>query len=182
MKCADSPGESMLDQMIRREPCRLTARIQRIIQDQATAEDLAQETLLKALHRLDSLRGDPAEPLLCAWLDRIARNLAYNYVRDRSRRPAQHSLELIGPELLPAPEPDPAAAVVTQDATAHLVELVQSLDRPLRQVFLLREIEGLSTAETAQLLQIKEGLVKWRLHKARKLLQARLSPTRHLDG
>lgn len=173
MHCAVAQGESLLDQMIRREPTRLTARIRRIIRDQATAEDLAQDTLLRALHGLHSLRSEPAEPLMCAWLDRIARNVALNYVRDQGRRPQAGSSEAL--EFLPAATPDPASAVASDDATAHLIGLVQSLKPELKQVFLLREMEGLSTAETAQVLGIKEGLVKWRLHKARQVLQANLS-------
>lgn len=172
MQCSVAQGQMLLGEMIQREPTRLSARIGRMIRDQVTAEDLAQDALLRALHGLHTLRGEPAEPVMCAWLDRIARNVAFNYVRNQGRRPIHEGdaqLENLATEGL-----DPGSAVASDDATAHLISLVQALPPDLKQVFLLREMEGLSTAATAQLLGIKDGLVKWRLHKARQRLQTSL--------
>ena len=174
-------GQHILSAMIAREPQRLTRRIQRIIRDETTAEDLAQESLVRALRGLLTLRGQAEEPLLCSWLDRIARNAAYNYVRDRNRRPDEMSLDDPEPESeplaerLPSTDLDPALVCSQKEARHRLHTLIQNLPADLRAVFLLREMEELSTADTAAALGIGEGLVKWRLHRARALLRERLN-------
>jgi RNA polymerase sigma-70 factor (ECF subfamily) len=180
MPTKTAAGQRILSAMIAREPKRLTRRILRIIRDKVTAEDLAQESLVRALHGLITLRGEAEEPLLCSWLDRIARNVAYNYVRDQGRQPAAVSLNDHDTESeplvdqLPTSDPDPALACSQKEVRHQLHTIIQSLPADLRAVFLLRDMEELSTADTATALDIGEGLVKWRLHRARALLRQRL--------
>jgi RNA polymerase sigma-70 factor, ECF subfamily len=162
--------QQTLTTMIEREPHRLTTRIGRIIRDEISAEDLAQEALLRALRSLASVGSDGGEARMCAWLDRIARNLAYNHIRDTGRRPVAQPLD----DQFQSKEPDPAQACVSADTRTHLFTLIQGLPSGLREVFLLREQEGLSTAQTAAMLEIGEGLVKWRLHRAKQLLRQTL--------
>lgn len=162
--------QQTLTAMIEREPNRLATRIGRIIRDELSAEDLAQETLLRALRSIATVEPDGGEARLCAWLDRIARNLALNYIRDRGRRPATAPLD----EQIPADDEDPAIACAAADTRTQLLALMQGLPSGIREVFLLREQEGLSTAQTAEVLGIKPGLVKWRLHRAKELLRAAL--------
>jgi RNA polymerase sigma-70 factor (ECF subfamily) len=75
---------------------------------------------------------------------------------------------------LPAPEPEPATAVGQAEVRHTLLDLIRALPAELRAVFILRDVEGLSTAETAAALGIGEGLVKWRLHHARRRLRDQL--------
>lgn len=168
---ATAAKRDLLISMVTREPDRLAARIRRIIRDEFTAEDLAQDALLRALRGLQRLRGEAGEASLCSWLDRIARNVAYNHVRDQGRRPASTPLYM---EASDGAALDPAEACSLAEARTQLYGLIRTLPDGVRQVFLLREVEGLSTAEAAGALAISEGLVKWRLHRARQLLRAAL--------
>lgn len=181
MSDGQSAKRELLGEMIEREPLRLPARIQRIVRNEATAEDLAQQALVRALAALSSLRGQAEEPLLCGWLDRIARNLALNHLRDQKLRPSHESLDSVPSvgqplvEQLATVAPDPAEACDIGETHAYLFGFIEALKPELRAVFLLRDVEGLSTAEAATSLGIDEGLVKWRLHRARQSLRAGLA-------
>jgi RNA polymerase sigma-70 factor (ECF subfamily) len=172
----ESNARDRLDQMISREPRRLPTRIGRLIRDDFAAEDLAQESLVRALRNLETVRGTD-EALLCKWLDRIARNVAFNYARDEGRRPASVSIDAQDdlPGSLPSPEPDPGTAAIMAEDQQTLLEVMHALPAEFRIVFILRDVEGLSTLDTAATLRISDGLVKWRLHHARKLLRQKLA-------
>lgn len=168
---------TLLSSMIEREPDRLAARIQRIIRDEMTAEDLAQDAVLRALNGLGSVRAEAGEASLCAWLDRIARNTAYNHLRDQGRARKHLAPQPLDEEVAQsAPGAEPEAICAAAETRTLLFNLVRSLPDGIRQVFLLREMEGLATAETAAALAIGEGLVKWRLHRARQLLRTAIGP------
>src|SRR5215467_2807372 len=151
----ENEARARLDQMISREPRRLPTRIGRLIRDDFAAEDLAQESLVRALRNLTTVRGTD-EALLCKWLDRIACNVAFNYSRDEGRRPSSMSIDarddLSGS--LPSAEPDPALAADIADDRRRLSEVMRSLPSDLRVVFTLRDVEGLSTLDTASTLGI----------------------------
>lgn len=166
-----------LTKMVGQEPERLTVRIGRIIGDTAVAEDLAQDSLLRALRNIDSLRGPADEPLLCKWLDRIAHNVAVNHVRDDQRKPAVCSIDDSQTNLteqLPDVEPAPDTAVSQNETAQQLQNLINTLPPDLQDVLILRDVKGMSTKETAVALDIKEGLVKWRLHQARQQLREQI--------
>ena len=122
------------------------------------APDLAQRTFVRAHAALPRFRFDCP---LRNWLLRIAVREYLHWRRD-----ARPTLPL--DEARPAPAPDPEA-VVLRDALADL-------PADLRDPFLLRNVEGLSTRETAEALGIPEGTVKSRCHAARRRLQIALSP------
>lgn len=170
-------ARTCLTEMITREPRRLPTRIGRLIRDDVAADDLAQESLVRALRGLATLRGAD-EALVCKWLDRIACNVAFNHSRDQGRRPVGVSIDADDGALaatLPTPEPEPAVAVGRTELQHALVELIRALPAEIREVLVLRDVEGLSTAETARSLGIGEGLVKWRLHHARRRLRDQLA-------
>src|SRR5687768_13997500 len=123
--------------MIAREPQRLPSRIRRLIRDDVAAEDLAQESLVRALRNMATLRGAD-EGLVCKWLDRIACNVAFNYTRDEGRRPAGVSIDADGGALaaeLLAPEPQPAAALGQTEVRHALLDLIRALPAEIRAVF-----------------------------------------------
>ncbi|WP_110516003.1 sigma-70 family RNA polymerase sigma factor [Herpetosiphon llansteffanensis] len=176
MEASELNAHDRLIAMITREPQRLMRRIGRLISDDFVAEDLAQESLVRALRNITSVRQSD-EGVVCKWLDRIAHNVAINYARDQGRQPLGVSLDApnaVYSETISTNEPEPAAMLVQAEVQHELLDLIRALPAEFRAVFLLRDVEGLSTAATAQALAIDEGLVKWRLHKARKRLRAQL--------
>ena len=164
-----------LARMLAEQPRRLPGRVRRIVRDPDLAEEIAQEAVARAGRGLGRLRGGADEALLCSWLDTIARNLAFNHVRDASRRPPSRPLEEScdsGPESRGMD--DPGTALLANEARRELRAAFESLPPGLRDVVLARLVEERSTTETAERLGIGEGLVKWRLHRARELLREHL--------
>jgi RNA polymerase sigma-70 factor (ECF subfamily) len=125
------------------------------------AEDLTQQTFVRAFHHLD--RFDTRRPLI-NWLLTIARNAALNHFRSAKR------WEEI-PEETPAAGPTPASAAEERDQTANLWDRARAiLSRRQFEVLWLRFGEGLSTGETAQLVGLTQTHVKVLIFRARKSL------------
>lgn len=150
----------------------------RLLGDEDEAEDVVQETFLNAFKAIDSFDGRSS---LGTWLYRIAYNAAL--MRLRRWQPTlvsvdEPALAEDGAELprqlfdwCCLPEEDFEAA----EARAELEAAIEELPEKLKAVFVLRELEGLSTEETAQALGLSLEAVKTRLHRARLWLRERLS-------
>jgi RNA polymerase sigma-70 factor (ECF subfamily) len=132
--------------------------LRRVVGDAEPARDLTQEVFLRV-----SKAGvpDASDIGRRAWLFRIARNLALNYLRDGRRRPVSVAL---GHHAVPATQ---ELALALRDAIAQLAELD-------RDVFVLRESAGLSYDEIAAACEIPLESVRARLHRARQALRAEL--------
>jgi RNA polymerase sigma-70 factor, ECF subfamily len=148
-----------------------------LLRNPQEAEDVVQETFLKALRNLHAYR---AEARFSTWLVSIALNEARSSLR---RHRALESLdntsdetERIAPELLRDWREVPSEALERLEVRKLLMEAVTQLPLIYREVFLLREIEELSIIESAQALSISVASVKVRLHRARIMLQRHLAP------
>ena len=145
--------------------------------DEQQARDVMQETLLAAARGLHAYRG---ESRLTTWLYTIARSFCTKLrTRGDAGKPLQ-SLEELGEEGFEAAL---AAAQQVPDAQATQLELQRVLTRAIRElppaqreVLVLRDIEGLSAAEVAEVLGVNVEAVKSRLHRARSSLRERLLP------
>ena len=150
----------------------------RLTGTEAEAEDVVQETFLSAFKAIDSFEGRSG---LSTWLYRIAHNAAL--MRLRRVRPNQVSVddeEAFG-EGLPVPSQLrdwcclPERDFESSEARAELERAIRDLPEKLRAVFVMRELEGLSTEETAEALDVSSDVVKVRLHRARLQLRECLS-------
>lgn len=130
-----------------------------ILRDASAAEDVAQETFLRAFRAAH--RVDPGEGVR-AWLYRIAVNTALNEVRRRKREAA--ALERTG-----APEPS-RDEIDSRDTSAVVGEAIDRLPDRLRVTVVCRYFLELTEREIAQVLKIRPGTVKSRLHEARRQL------------
>lgn len=160
---------ALLERMVAEQPGRLSRKMRAAGHEGLDAEDLAQETLVRAIRSLEGLRGPADEALLCGWVDRIAVNLSRNALRTLARQPHVESL----------PE-DPVRGPVDPD-DADLVACRRSLDSLLadlpdeqRVVFVARVLEERTTAQIAADLGISDDLVRWRLRTARQRLRERI--------
>lgn len=150
----------------------------RLMGDEAEAEDVTQETFLNAFRGIDSFDG---RSQVSTWLYRIAYNAALG--RLRQHRPVEVSVDDTAEgsegELVPEALFDwcclPESDFESTEARAQVESAVRQLPDTLRVVFVLREMNGLSTEETAQSLGVSEAVVKTRLHRARMWLRERLS-------
>jgi RNA polymerase sigma-70 factor (ECF subfamily) len=178
--------EAAVRTIVRRYNRRLFRVARAVVHDDAEAEDIVQETYVRAFTHIGTFRGGSS---LSTWLTRIALNEALG--RLRRRRPTT------GIEAIDAEAARDGASVVTFPATAPtanpetdmarrqvrqlLEQAVDGLPEPFRLVFILREIEGLSVEETALHLDLQPETVRTRLHRARRLMRLalarELSPT-----
>jgi RNA polymerase sigma-70 factor (ECF subfamily) len=154
----------------------------RILQHEADAEDVTQQTFLSALEHLGAFREEAS---VGTWLMRIATHAALKVLRKRRGLPTT-SLEALtepeeGYEGLGHPEyiadwsQSPAELAARHETRRLIEEALAGLDEKHRLVFLLRDVEGLSVRETAETLGISEGNVKVRLLRARLQLRERLT-------
>jgi RNA polymerase sigma-70 factor (ECF subfamily) len=142
------------------------------------AEDILQETFLKAFRGIKNFDGRAA---LSTWLYRIAANEALMLLR--RKHPETVSIEEPDPEAEMEQEPlqivdwccIPETELLSAESRKNLESAIQRLSPALKVVFLLRDIEDLSTAETAQALNLSEEAVKTRLSRARLRLREELS-------
>jgi RNA polymerase sigma-70 factor (ECF subfamily) len=149
------------------------------LKNEADAEDAAQETFLNAYHKLSSFRG---ESKFGTWLISITLNEARNRLR-RAKIVKMESLDQspdeeghISPALLRDWREIPSEALERHEIRHLLRKAVGELPPIYREIFLLRDVEELSVAEAAEVLQITAVSVKVRLHRARIMLQKCLAP------
>jgi RNA polymerase sigma-70 factor (ECF subfamily) len=145
-----------------------------ILRNDSEAEDVVQETYLRALTGLEQFRGDAA---LGTWLIRIAMNEALG--RLRRQRPMvdwdSHGEERLQAEIIQFPlsaaANDPERTMAQSQVRNILEHAIDELPDAFRLVFMARIVEGMSIEETAELLALKPETVKTRLHRARSLLR-----------
>jgi RNA polymerase sigma-70 factor (ECF subfamily) len=145
-----------------------------ILRNDSEAEDVVQETYVRAFTHLESFRGDSS---LATWLARIAMNEALG--RLRRQRPSV-DLDALAPGALEAqiiqfplsaPSGDPEKSMAQREIQ-HVVEhAIDELPEAFRIVFITRVMEGMNVEETADILGLKPETVKTRLHRARTMLR-----------
>ena len=169
-------GDSGAFRILVRRHDRYLYRIARsVLLNDHEAEDIVQETFVRAFTHLDSFRGASS---LSTWLTRIALNESRR--RKRSHR-HQLGLEVLDfsssqrdaqmPDSSTYAFQDPERATAQDQIRIVLERAIDGLPHPFRTVFVMREVEGASTQETASALGILPQTVKTRLHRARRLLR-----------
>jgi RNA polymerase sigma-70 factor (ECF subfamily) len=146
--------------------------------DPAAAEDVLQETFLSAFR---SIARFEAKSQLSTWLYRIAYNAALMRLRRRQvetvslDEPVEDDEGVLQPRDFADWSENPERAVLDAEMRRVMDEAVGTLSETLRSVFVLRDVNGLSTAQTAQVLGLSEEAVKSRLLRARLALREKLS-------
>ncbi|WP_426162478.1 sigma-70 family RNA polymerase sigma factor [Pseudoduganella sp. R-34] len=161
------------DQLVARYQRRLLRLVLRLLRDPAEAEDVVQETFLKAYRALPRFRGEAA---FYTWLYRIALNGARNAILRRRQRSAPQG---VAPSQLPAPVPEigtPESMLLSKQVMLAIDAAMEALPLELRTAVVLREIEGLSYEEIAQIMECPLGTVRSRIFRAREAIARRLRP------
>jgi RNA polymerase sigma-70 factor (ECF subfamily) len=162
------------------------ARIQRLIgrmvRDTDLVEDIAQETFIRAYRALPKFRGDAQ---FYTWLYRIAVNTAKKFLLDLKRTPTvsdrlpsgdDDADETFRPQLEPMNEETPESVLAAKEIAVAVNAGLAALPDDLRQALTLREIEGLSYEEIAELMDCPIGTVRSRIFRAREAISVRLKP------
>jgi RNA polymerase sigma-70 factor (ECF subfamily) len=164
-------GETGLWELLMRRYNQRLYRITRaVLRDDAEAEDVIQHAWVRAYEHLGEFAG---RAKFATWLTKIAFYEALARVRARQRfsNPTDSGVEVADMETFESREANPEQQAMTEEVRALLESAVDRLPQGYRAVFVLREIENLNTAETAECLQLSEEAVKSRLHRSRALLR-----------
>lgn len=173
---AKAGDEHAIRTIIQQNNQRLFRTARTILGNDAEAEDAVQATYVQAFTNLEAFRGDSR---LSTWLTRIALNEALGLVRRRRNFTGLEEIDMqsttLGQGILHLPSSlssaDPEAELARSQTRQMLELAIDSLPVEFRMVFILREVEGLSTEETASLLTIKPETIKTRLYRARRLMR-----------
>ncbi len=167
--------QEAFSELARRHQQRVYRLIYGMTRNHLDADDLSQEVFLTAFRSLRAFSGRSA---FYTWLYRIAVNQTLNFLKKKGRERDRAAFH----ENLPYGEESQATAYSPEghslrgELQGRVAEAVNALPAHFRACFLLVVDQGLSHSETAQALGCSENTVSWRMHKARKLLQARLKP------
>jgi RNA polymerase sigma-70 factor (ECF subfamily) len=154
--------------LMRRHNQRLFRLARSVIRDNDDAEEIVQETYLRAYANLARFEGRSS---VITWLSRIAFHEALRRKRQKQRAKTTQGLNL---DSLPMSDStsDGISLFMQADLRAALTKAIDSLPDGMRAIVMLRLVEGLSTKETAHSLRLSESYVKVGLHRARRLLRA----------
>lgn len=167
-------GETRLFEVLMRRYNQRLFRVARsVLRDEAEAEDVMQQAYVEAYTHLGQFAG---RARFSTWLTKIALHEALARLRRRGR---QEGLDDPGGEdameKLVSTYPDPEQQMLSGQVRALLEAALDALPLRYRSVFVLREVEGLSTAESAECLGVRPDVVKTRLLRARTLLREELA-------
>lgn len=154
-----------MDDLIRATYADVYALCRRLLADPSDAADATQEVYLRVVRSVLGFRGESS---FGTWLHRVTVNVCLTALRTRgdfrARGQSAGALEMDVDVVDPAP--DPAARAETADLAARTARALGELSEEAREVVVLRDLQGLTTKEAAQVLGISEGALKVRLHRA----------------
>ena len=147
--------------------------ISRFVRDPMEREDIAQEAFLKAYRALPNFRGDSA---FYTWLYRIAVNTAKNHLVSVRRRPPAQDIDV--DEAAFSAQSDrmadfntPEASAMNDELASAIKQAITDLPESLKEAIILREIEGMSYEEIAQIMDCPIGTVRSRIFRARETIE-----------
>jgi len=154
---------------MRRHNQRVYRVVRSLLRDPSEIEDVMQQAYVQAFLHLEQFGGASR---WSTWVCRIAINDALARLRQRGRFV---SLDSVSEPLMTAPSQapgaDPEREAASQELRGMVEQLIDALPESYRMVLILRELEGMSTAEVAEVLSVERAVVKTRLHRARKALR-----------
>ncbi len=158
----------VVDQVVERFSKPLFAFIMRMIGDQATAEDIFQDTWIRVIRNIGTFRGDCR---FSTWLFQIALNLCRNQMRRKARR------SFVGIEEASNLADDPEVDGMKILQAQKVRRLVASLPPKMREVIVLRYYHNKTDVEIAEVTGLPPGTVKSRIHRATELLRSKIEST-----
>jgi RNA polymerase sigma-70 factor, ECF subfamily len=160
---------AMFELLMRRYNERVYRAARSIVRDEHEAEDVMQEAYVNAFTHLGQFNGTAR---FSTWLLRIAINEALARVRRRGRYESfDDELSNVEPFMFRSPSENPERQAFTGELRSLLEWAIDTLPGGLREVFVLRDVEGLSTSEVADTLDVSEDVVKTRLSRGRAALR-----------
>jgi len=162
--------KSCFEPLMRRHNRRMYRAARTILRDDTEAEDVAQDAYVRAYQHLDQFQGRAS---FSTWLTRIVVHESLTRARRRRRNEEIDAMDDVRKNRLPAlsSELTPEHSASASEARSLLESSIDALPDSYRHVFVMRDVEEMSTQETAECLGISEDNVKMRLHRARAQLR-----------
>lgn len=154
--------------LMRRNNRRVYRAVRTVLRDGSEVEEVMQQTYVLAFSHLDQFQGNAR---WSTWVCRIAFNEALARLRQRGRFVSIDGAGAALSDGWRAPAPDPERQTRARELGRLVEETIDGLPDIYRSVLIFREIDGLTTLETATILSVEENVVKTRLHRARALLR-----------
>ncbi len=169
---------SAFDLLVIKYQHRILKLVMRYVRDPSEALDVVQEAFIKAYRAAPSFRGDSA---FYTWLYRITTNTAKNYLITAGRRPVCYGLDLQDPKqhevFAKLKDTDtPEGLTLSEEIRQTVNSAIQDLPEDLQTAILLREIEGMSYEDIAQVMECPMGTVRSRIFRAREAIDKRINP------
>lgn len=163
--------------LVRKYQFKIVQLVGRLV-GEADSADVAQETFIKAYRALNGFRGQSA---FYTWLYRIGINTAKNHIVSRGRRPSNQDIDIVDAEQYGHTEhlsdvDTPESLLLSEEIKQKVAEVIQKLPADLRQAITLRELEGLSYEEIAEVMDCPIGTVRSRIFRAREAIDAVVQP------
>lgn len=170
--------KTAFDLLVLKYQHRIVQVVNRYIKDPSESQDVAQDAFIKAYRALPSFRGESA---FFTWLYRIAINTAKNYLTLRAHRPANDDINMDDTEQIESvtrlTEGDtPEGLLLTEELGAVIQAAMADLPEDWRTAISLRELDGLSYEEIAEVMQCPVGTVRSRIFRAREAIDKRVRP------
>jgi RNA polymerase sigma-70 factor (ECF subfamily) len=163
---------AIFELLMRRYNERLYRAVRSILRDEQEAEDVMQQAYVNAFTHLRQYNGSAR---FSTWLTRIAINEALARVRRNGRYETYDESEPeVEPYTAPRADGNPERQAFSHELRGLLEWAIDQLPNGMREVFMLRDVEGLSTLEAAECLGVSEDVVKTRLSRGRALLRQQL--------
>jgi RNA polymerase sigma-70 factor (ECF subfamily) len=166
------------DLLVRKYQHKVAKLISRYLSNRAEVEDITQEVFIKAFRGLPGFRGESA---FYTWLYRIAVNTAKNYLESQGRRPPGTGIDIESAEVLDSMESlrdvaTPERNMLTGEIAETVNRAIAALPPDLRTAITLRDLDGLSYEEIAQVMECPIGTVRSRIFRAREAINKELRP------
>ena len=170
--------KAAFDLLVLKYQHRITRLIARYVQDPSEVLDVAQEAFIKAYRAIARFRGDSA---FYTWMYRIAINTAKNHLAAQARRPRESGVDVTDAEQFDGAThlreiSTPEGLALTEEIQQTVIAAIEALPEDLKVAISLRELEGLSYEDIAQVMDCPIGTVRSRIFRAREAISARLDP------
>jgi RNA polymerase sigma-70 factor (ECF subfamily) len=177
VKKAQKGDKKAFDVLVLKYQHKIINLVSRYVHDPYEAQDVAQEAFIKAYRALPNFRGDSA---FYTWIYRIAINTAKNFLVAQDRRPpgsdidAMEAEQFVDSTLRENATPD--RILLTEEIEKTVFQAIDELPEDLKMAISLRELDGMSYEEIAQVMDCPVGTVRSRIFRAREAIDKRLRP------
>ncbi|MBC8210689.1 MAG: RNA polymerase sigma factor RpoE [Gammaproteobacteria bacterium] len=178
VKRVQNGDKAAFDVLVKKYQQKVVNLVSRFVSDHSECYDVAQDTFIKAYRAMDNFRGDSQ---FYTWLYRIAANTAKNHLATRSRKTPTYSVDVEDAEHYEGEnglkdQTTPENLLLTEEIKRTVYAAIEKLPEDLKTAITLRELEGLSYDEIADVMDCPIGTVRSRIFRARDAIDKELRP------